>query len=142
MDDPVGRPGGMSQGSVIIGRMFDNQGMTSGQVAQRAAQSYELNGHTAEVTVLTVETPQGGTGTSLVVIPSLSRLDVAADATTRFDLVLEALQRQRAAGWDVWALVPLDRLPEAHEVCRGVASAVQGWWLAQDGLAFTAPEVP
>jgi len=113
---------------------------TSKDIARQAALSYVLNGHEAQIVEFgaSSELP----GASVVVIPSLSRLDVTADDSTKLDLVLAAVEEHRSAGWDVWTIVPLRRLAEAHEACRGKTSMVQGWWVSGGDVAFTPPQVP
>ena len=78
-----------------------------------------------------------------VVVPSLQRVDFIADLSGDLPATVDQLAGPVNAGWNVWAVVPLTRLAEAHDVFRDSVDYVQGWWMTTSGeISFTDPEVP
>ena len=78
-----------------------------------------------------------------VVLPDLNRVECVLDASTDFADAAVHLRRFVEDGWDVWAVVPLARVGDAHLQFAGGVEYIQGWWPRGDGeIAFTAPEVP
>lgn len=111
--------------------------------AGHAAFSYEFEGTSATVEALD---PARGDDPRCagraVILPDLRRIECVLDSTTDFSAASGYLAGYRAEGWDVWALVPLARLGEAHTAFGQVADCVQGWWQREDAaVSFTAPEI-
>jgi hypothetical protein len=119
--------------------MFDKEE----EVALQSALSYELSGHPASVELLDRGFRAGKLCSRVVVVPSLNRLDVVVQDPAELVSAREFLGHRRAAGWEVWALVPLAQLARAHDTGRGSVEFVQGWWTRSSGqVAFTSPEIP
>jgi len=53
-----------------------------------------------------------------------------------------ALDGLARAGWDVWVLVPTEKLGSAHRHLRRTAVTLQPWWETAAGIAFGRPEIP
>jgi hypothetical protein len=76
-----------------------------------------------------------------VILPGLGRVECVLDSSTDFGAAVEYLADFRADGWEVWALVPLARLGEAHLSFGRTADCVQGWWQRPEApVSFTEPE--
>jgi hypothetical protein len=77
-----------------------------------------------------------------VTVPSQGRVECILDSKADLTAAGAELVELSSAGWNVWALVPLERLPRAHEAFQSGVEFVQGWWENNQAIVFTAPEVP
>src|SRR5579884_2309888 len=86
-------------------------------------QSYRLAGY--EVVCRRVEDSHSPT----FVVPRLKRLEriETEDSISRVEVA--ELQQDRATGLEVWLVVPLKQIGEAHGRFRGVADRLQAWWV-------------
>ena len=114
-------------------------------VAEWSAFAYRLRDFECRVTSLaesesTAAEPCSG---SAVAVPTLNRVECILDNDSDFSLASSQVYKLAEEGWDVWAVVPVARVGEAHLAFVGNAEFIQGWWPRPDGeISFTAPEVP
>lgn len=77
-----------------------------------------------------------------LVLPGLRRVE-EIETEQSFDHVDEGrIAQLRRLGMELWILVPLSKIAEAHERFRGVADRLQPWWVDDDRVAFGEPRVP
>lgn len=130
----------------MIERMYDTSQLKNhcdcGIVAATAASTYSFLGHQSAVS----SAPWTGSTScrgQMVLVPELQHIDYVADAGGDLPSSVKPLVEQVDAGWEVWAIVPLAQLADAHDVYRDRINFVQGWWRGSSGeIAFTEPEVP
>lgn len=77
-----------------------------------------------------------------IVLPLLRRVEEieTEESFTRADPSRYAAFRDR--GLEVWVLVPLDCLSEAHSRFRGAVDRIQGWWVEGSRICFGRAEQP
>ena len=138
----------LSHPGSMIERMFRSQSPAApcpcSEVAQQAATSYETRGYQAAVSpVPWADDDSVQCEGRFVVVPALQHVDFVAESSGDLIATVEHLSGPVKAGWDLWAVVPLARLAEAHDVFRDSVDFVQGWWTAPSGeVSFTSPEIP
>ncbi len=69
-------------------------------------------------------------------------VEIVVDAEPDCDLLAPAVWALAERGWQVVALVPLERLGEAHGALRGSPCLLQPWWLDADTVRFGRSETP
>lgn len=75
-------------------------------------------------------------------LPTLRRVEEIETDETLGSLDIAKLKRFRDAGIDVWVLVPLSRMADAHQKLRGLATRIQSYWLVGREPRFGNPELP
>lgn len=114
------------------------------RVAETAAFSYVVHGHAADITEVSWASDDTHQCEGrFVFVQDLGRIDFVADAQDDLGPSVAPLSAQVDAGWEVWAVVPLSRLADAHVAYRDKIDFVQGWWQSASGeIAFTEPQIP
>jgi len=80
---------------------------------------------------------------AVVVTQDLNLVEVVTTSSTDLAALGASCTVLEHEGWTVYALVPLNRLGEAHTLCRSSGvTRLQGYWQGRETLAFGRPEVP
>jgi hypothetical protein len=96
-----------------------------------------------EVLLAELVTEAGAVGAvRAVVAPSVRCVEVALDDGLDPDALIPPAWEIAGRGWTLVVLTPLERLGDAHTALRGVPCVLQGWWSADDAVAFSAHETP
>jgi len=75
-------------------------------------------------------------------LPGLRRVEEVETEETLENYDLSRLRNYTSHGLEVWVLVPLSRMAQAHDIFRGVATRIQAWWIEGSKLRFGRPERP
>ncbi len=79
----------------------------------------------------------------LCVVAGAQRLvEMVVDYEPDCEVLVPAVWALAGRGWDTVALVPLERLGEAHQALRGAPCRLQPWWLEGDDIQFGCWEIP
>ena len=92
-----------------------------------------------------IELRDGSPGASSirgVVVPRHQRIECVLPPTADLPTHVEALGRLAGGGWEVWALVPMGSMGDAHRLMRGVPVRLQAWWTDGGDIHFGRPETP
>jgi hypothetical protein len=100
-------------------------------VVEASARTYGLQGYAA-LTRHQLAPRLYGKEPFDVVVPEIPRVEqvVSADSLPRLDL--KRLRQCRREGIQVWVLVPLDAIGQAHTRLRGVVDHIVPFWLVDD----------
>ena len=111
-------------------------------VVGEAMRTYEAQGD--RVVPLRAPGEIGGDGSDPLdfFVPRLRRLEAVAvgDDLERFEG--EPFAGYREDGLELWVLVPVERMGEAHHRLRGHADRIQGWWVEDGRLKLGRAEWP
>ena len=107
-------------------------------VVNAALEGYQTVGHNPVVF------EQSQSGFFSLCLPGLRRLETVHDELPSAGPDLEDFRQLGARGLEVWALVPLSSMWEAHGRFRGVADRIQAWWWDGEDkrVKFGVPEMP
>lgn len=77
-----------------------------------------------------------------LLLPGLRRIE-EVETEDSFDVFDQArLEQLRRPGMELWVVVPLSRIGEAHHRLSGLADRIQPWWMEDDRITFGIPRVP
>jgi hypothetical protein len=107
-------------------------------VAKACALAYELEGEIARVS----DTLADAHMIRVVAVPSRRRIEAIVPDVTLSRGSIAQIRRDRAAGVEVWLLVPFAELGRAQEKYRGEVDCLQSWWFDNDRVLFGAPRIP
>jgi len=77
-----------------------------------------------------------------IFLPKMRRLEYIFPENSLKRLDLNRYENVFNSCLEVWILVPLSLLGEAHGLFRKKADWVQAWWVDGENLKFTSPERP
>jgi hypothetical protein len=77
-----------------------------------------------------------------LLLPTLRRVEEIETEETLSSVDSAKLTRFRDAGIEVWVLVPLSSMADAHRRLRGLATRIQSYWLVGSEPRFGSPELP
>ena len=117
--------------------MSSNGASVHDYVVKAAMRSYEIGGNEA---VPYWEGSTNGEDKPDLLIPSLRRVEEVETEDTIQQVSSERLIGYQTKGLEVWILVPITKLGEAHQRLRGAASRVQPWWIHDGRICFGRPE--
>lgn len=106
-------------------------------VVKAVHESYATDGH-AVVPNWTMST--NGHRKPDLLIPSLRRIEEVETDETFDELDPSEFEDFLREGLEVWLLVPLGKLGQAHTRFRGKAHRVQAWWVNDERICFGRAE--
>ena len=110
-------------------------------VVRASIGSYEAVGQSA-IPFWHMAPGENGDTSPDVVLPGLRRIEEVETEDT-FDALEDIrIESLRRPGMEVWVVVPLSRISDAHLRLRGRADRIQPWWVEHDSIRFGFPRVP
>jgi hypothetical protein len=77
-----------------------------------------------------------------LLLPGLRRVEEIETEQTLDNLDERRIAQLRRLGLELWILVPLSRIADAHERLRGLVDRLQPWWISDERIAFGQPRIP
>jgi hypothetical protein len=78
-----------------------------------------------------------------VVVPDANLVEIVTEPETDLATLAASCAVLEEDGWRVFALIPLNRVGEAHTKCRSSGvTRLQPYWRGRESVAFGQPEIP
>lgn len=75
-------------------------------------------------------------------IPEKRRIEKIYSSKGFESVDLKRYEEYRSKGFEIWIIVPLSSMAEAHDIFRNQVDWIQGWWAKDNSIKFGSPRRP